>query len=90
MILVLIASSMIFRGYVMTESGKHWFDRIKLYTPVIGIVYKNYLIVQVMSTFQLLASSGVSIVKTLRLTGAASGNVEVGNMYTHMANEISK
>lgn len=90
MIIILIASSMIFRGYVMTESGKQWFDRIKLYTPVIGIVYKNYLIVQVMSTFQLLASSWVSIVKTLRLTGAASGNVEVGNMYTHMANEISK
>lgn len=89
-IIVITASSMIFRGYVLTESGKQWFDRIKLYTPVVGIVYKNYLIVQVMSTFQLLASSGVSIVKTLRLTGAASGNMEVGNMYTHMANEISK
>ncbi|NRH21295.1 type II secretion system F family protein [Candidatus Gracilibacteria bacterium] len=89
-LLIIIAGSLIFRGYVMTDAGKLWFDRIKLYTPIIGMVYKNFLIVQVMSTYQLLASSGVSIVKTLKLTGAAAGNVEINNMYTHMANEVSK
>lgn len=90
LIMVIIASSLIFRGYIMTETGRRWFDKIKLYAPIIGPVYKNYLVVQVMSTYQLLASSGVSIVKTLRLTGSASGNTEVGNMYTYMADEISK
>lgn len=90
MFIVTLASSLIFRGYVMTVSGRQWFDRVKLYMPIIGTIYKNYLIVQVMSTFQLLASSGISIVKTLKLTGAAAGNVEVESMYLYMANEISK
>lgn len=90
LIIIIFAGSMIFRGYVMTDSGKLWFDRTKLYMPIIGMVYKNFLVVQVMSTYQLLASSGVSIVKTLKLTGASAGNVEVWNMYMHMANEVSK
>ena len=56
----------------MTESGHKKFDRACIYLPVVGMIYKNYLIVQVMSTFYLLASSGVSIIKTLRLTGASA------------------
>ena len=90
LILVLIASALIFRGYTMTDSGRAWLDRSKLSIPVIGQVYKNYLIVQVMSTFQLLASSGVSIIKTIRLTGASSGNSQVSGMYSYMADDISK
>lgn len=90
LVLVVIASALIFRGYTMTDTGRAWLDRSKLSIPVIGQVYKNYLIVQVMSTFQLLASSGVSIIKTIRLTGASSGNSQVSGMYSYMADDISK
>lgn len=68
----IIAATLIFRGFVVTDSGKMWFDKFKIYNLVSGKVYKNYLIVQVMGTFHLLSSSGVSIVKALRLTGASS------------------
>jgi type II secretory pathway component PulF len=89
-IVVLIGGALIFRGYTLTEEGKRRLDYAKVYAPIIGLVYKNYLIVQVMSTFHLLASSGVSIVKTLRLTGASSGNSKIQEMYSFMADEISK
>ena len=74
----------------MTESGKSWLDRSKLYAPITGIIYKNYIVVQVMSTFHLLASSGVSIIKALRLTGASAGNSRIAEMYSYIADEVSK
>ena len=89
-IIVLIAGGLIFRGYTMTEMGKSWLDRVKLYSPITGTIYKNYIIVQVMSTFHLLSSSGVSIIKALRLTGASAGNSHIASMYSYIADEVSK
>ena len=89
-IIVLIALTLIFRGYTMTETGKSWLDRVKLSAPITGTIYKNYIVVQVMSTFHLLSSSGVSIVKALRLTGAAAGNSRIAEMYSYIADEVSK
>jgi type II secretory pathway component PulF len=89
-VIIFVAIGLIFNWYVMTETGKKRFDTFKIHAPLIGPVYKNYLIVQVMSTFHLLSSSGVSIVKTLRLTGASSWNTKINEMYTNMANEVSK
>lgn len=87
---LLVAFSLIFRGFVLTESGKMWFDKFKVYNIVSGKVYKDYLIVQVMSTFNLLSSSGVSVVRALRLTGASSGNIFMSNIYSTIADEVSK
>lgn len=89
-IIVLIAGGLIFHWYTMTDPGKRWLDKTKIYIPIFGNVYKNYLLVQVMSTYYLLSTSWVSIVKTLRLTGASSGNMEVSEMYAYIASEISK
>ncbi|MBC7498717.1 type II secretion system F family protein [Candidatus Gracilibacteria bacterium] len=89
-IIVLIALVLIFRGYTVTDIGKRWLDRVKLYTPITGTIYKNYIVVQVMSTFHLLSSSGVSIVKALRLTGASAGNSTIADMYSYIADEVSK
>lgn len=89
-VIIFVAIGLIFNWYVMTETGKKRFDTFKIHAPLMGPVYKNYLIVQVMSTFHLLSSSGVSIVKTLRLTGASSWNTKINEMYTNMANEVSK
>lgn len=88
-LLFVISSVLIFRGFVVTESGKMWFDRFKVYNFLSGKVYKNYMIVQVMNTFYLLSSSGVSVVKALRLTGASSGNVYIASVYHRIANAVS-
>lgn len=89
-LITFIGISLIFHGYIMTDEWKKKFDYAKIYAPIIGLVYKNYLIVQVMSTFHLLSSSGVSIVKTLRLTGASSWNTKIQEMYNFMADEVTK
>lgn len=86
---ILIAASLFFRGFVVTETGKMWFDKFKIYNIISGKVYKDYLIVQVMGTFHLLSSSGVSVVRALRLTGASSGNVYMAHLYNLIADEVA-
>lgn len=84
-----VALSLIFRGFVTTDYGKMWFDRFKMMNVVSGKVYKDYQIVQVMGTFYLLSSSGVSVVKALRLTGASSGNVYMASIFNQIADQVS-
>jgi type IV pilus assembly protein PilC len=87
--IVLLASGFLIYGYSNTEHGRRFIDTQKLFLPVIGKVYRNYIIVQVMSTFHLLSSSGVSIVKTLRLTGASSGNRIVSELFYQISEDVS-
>lgn len=84
-----LAFGLLLYGYSNTEHGRRFIDGEKLWLPLIGKIYRNYIIVQVMSTFHLLSSSGVSIVKALRLTGASSGNRIIGDLYNRIADDVS-
>ncbi len=81
---------LIFLGYTRTETGKYRWDREKLLFPITGTVYKNYLIVKTLSTFHLLTSSGISIVKTLRLTGQSAGNSVIAKLFSLIADDVSR
>lgn len=89
-IALIIALALIFRAYVVTDTGRMAWDKYKLYNVLTGKVYKNYIIVQVMATQYLLSSSGVSIVKALRLTGASAGNVFINQMYQTISLDVSR
>lgn len=89
LILILVSGWLFFQGYTRSDSGKRWWDNEKLYFPLSGKVYKNYLIVRCMSTFHLLTSSWVSIVKTLRLTGQSAGNKIIDELFSLIAEDIS-
>lgn len=84
-----LALGLIFVGYTRTDMGKYRWDMQKLLFPLTGHVYKNYLIVRTMSTFHLLTSSGVSIVKTLRLTGESSGNTVIKKLYNLISDDVA-
>ncbi len=83
------AMGLFFYGYVSTISGKKWLDTSKIKFPLIGKVYKNYMIVQVMDTFALLMSSWVSILKSLKLTWVSSWNAIVTLMFESIARDVS-
>lgn len=85
----LVAGGLFFQGYTKSDTGKRWWDQEKITFPLSGKVYRNYLIVRVMSTFHLLNSSGVSIVKTLRLTGQSAGNKIIEELFLQIADDIS-
>ena len=87
--IVLVSCMLLFYGFSNTDIGKRVLDKEKLFFPIIGQLYRNYIIVQVMSTFYLLSGAGVSIVKTLRLTGASSGNRIIADLFSLIANDVS-
>lgn len=75
--------------YTRTEHGALMIDREKISFPIAWLVYKNYLIVRTMSTFYLLNNAWVSIVKTLRLTGASSGNIIIKKLFHAISDDIA-
>lgn len=77
-------------GYANTDHGRRYFDREKIIFPIIGWIYRNFIVVQVMSTFHLLSSSGVSVVRALRLTWASSGNRIIEDLFWNIADNVSK
>lgn len=88
-VIFFLAGGSILFGYLQTDHGKRFIDQEKLLFPLIGKLYRNYIVVQVMATTHLLLSSGVSIVKTLRLTGSSAGNVKISAMYNLIADNVS-
>ena len=84
-----LGAVLIFLGYTQTPSGKYRWDKEKLLFPLTGNVYKNYLVVKTLSTFHLLTSSGISIVKTLRLTGQSAGNSVIAKLFSLVADDVS-
>lgn len=75
--------------YTRTEHGAMMIDHEKIALPIAWPVYKNYLIVRTMSTFYLLNNAWVSIVKTLRLTGASSGNIIIKKLFNTISDDIA-
>jgi type IV pilus assembly protein PilC len=85
-----LGCTFMFRGYTSTSSGKAWLDKMLIVFPLFGRIYRSYLVVQVLSTFALLLSSGVSIVRSLRLTAASAGNVVIYSMFHQIAESLSR
>ena len=77
-------------SYINTYQGRKRFQGLLLVMPLIGKVYRNYLIVRVSTTLGLLLGAGIPIVKTLRLTGEASNNLLYEEAITEISNEVEK
>lgn len=76
------------RAWVSTYSGRYAFDRYALRAPLIGPLYRNYLIVRVSSMLSLLIGAGIPIIKTLRLTGEATGNLVFEEKIAEVAGKV--
>lgn len=62
-------------SYVSTYEGKKKLDSLLLRIPLVGRIYRNYLIVRTASMLGLLLGAGIPIIKTLKLTAESTGNV---------------
>lgn len=73
-LLVLLVLSIIggFIIFASTKEGKLKLEKYIFKLPLIGIVYRDYILANIASTLGNLVGSGVSIIKSLKLTGAAS------------------
>ncbi len=66
---------LVFQAYKKSTVGRKSLDKLYLNLPIIGDVYRNYIIVRIASTLSLLLEAGIPIIRTLSLTAEGSNNV---------------
>ncbi|MDR3183004.1 MAG: type II secretion system F family protein [Planctomycetaceae bacterium] len=71
---VLAALMLWYRFWTATESGRRVADRLKLRLPVAGRVYEGFAVARFCRVLGTLLRNGVPIVKSLDISGKATGN----------------
>ncbi|MDD5376697.1 MAG: type II secretion system F family protein [Candidatus Gracilibacteria bacterium] len=74
-IILIIVGILSFQAYAKSVIGRRSLDALYLNIPVVGDVYRNYIIVRIASTLSLLLEAGIPIIRTLGLTGEGSNNI---------------
>lgn len=64
----------VLRIQLQTESGKDWFDRVKLKVPVLGDILMNLAVARFCRVLGTLLGNGVPILKSLEISRTATGN----------------
>ena len=76
----------LFYWYKNTEKGRANLDYFLLGLPLVGKVYKNYILASLSTNMSSLISSGVPVTKSLSLTARSLGNV----VYESHLNEVMR
>ncbi|MCD5375084.1 type II secretion system F family protein [Candidatus Gracilibacteria bacterium] len=75
LLLFLATATLLFYGYKNTEKGRANLDYFILSLPLVGKVYKNYILASLSTNLGSLVSSGVPVVKSLSLTAKSLDNL---------------
>lgn len=75
-VLVVIIGSIVFgvTTYLKTEEGKYYFDYFKLKVPIFGALFTKVALARFTSSLANLSSSGLSIIKALKINADSVGN----------------
>lgn len=74
LIILLIGGILGLQAYIKTDSGRLFFHEIALKIPLIGEVYRNYLLARIASNLGILLGAGIPILKTFSLTAESANN----------------
>ncbi|GHT16124.1 hypothetical protein FACS1894170_13570 [Planctomycetales bacterium] len=78
-----------YRFWTATESGRRVVDRIKLRLPVAGKVYQGFSVARFCRVLGTLLRNGVPIVKSLDISGKATGNRILADTIQRAAENIT-
>jgi len=91
LILLTIISAVLFIiWYKNTESGRKFFDSLLLDMPLVGTVFKNYILANVAANLGTLFASWIPINKTLRLTWRATNNFVYNEAFEDINQQVTK
>ncbi len=90
LIFAIVFVGMMIFGYLKTPAGKRNFDEFLIRIPLVGTVYKNYIIVRISTTLGLLLGAGIPILKTLRLSGSSTGNTLYEEVFTEIVRQVEQ
>lgn len=60
--------------YRRNETGKEYFDHLKISLPAIGNLYKKMYLSRISDNLNTMLSSGISIIRSIEITGGVVGN----------------
>lgn len=89
-VLFFITLFVLFVWYRNTESGRMSLDVFALKMPLVGKVYRNFLLASISSTLGSLIGAGVTVVKTLTLTGRSTNNAAYMYLFDEIVTHVSK
>lgn len=78
-----------FFAYINTEKGKGNLDYFLLWLPLVGTVYKNYILASLSSNLWNLIGSWVPVVKALTLTSKSLGNAVYQSLLEDVISKVS-
>lgn len=87
--LLLLFLASIYVGYLWyksTQSGKEQIDHFFLHLPLVGRVYRNYILANISSNLWSLMWAWVSVINTLKLVWRSTNN----EIYKHLFEDIEK
>ncbi len=77
------------RFWGQTETGRRFFDRLKLRLPLVGPLYQGFAVARFCRVLGTLLRNGVPIVKSLDIASDATGNRILGDAISRASENIS-
>jgi type II secretory pathway component PulF len=83
-----IAVTWYVRWYVRTEKGRWKWDGIKMRIPVFGTLFQKVALSRFARTFAAMQKSGITMMMTLDIAGATTGNVVIARVVEQMRESL--
>jgi type II secretory pathway component PulF len=76
------------RRYLRTESGRYFWDRLKLRIPVFGPIFLKIALSRFSYTFAMLNRSGIPILQTLEITSTTINNINLSQSIEEISRNV--
>ncbi|MDR3198977.1 MAG: type II secretion system F family protein [Planctomycetaceae bacterium] len=86
---ILVLGIIWYHFWSRTENGRRIIDRFKLRLPIVGRVYEGFAVARFCRVLGTLLKNGVPIVKSLDISGGATGNRILSDAIQHASENIS-
>ncbi len=76
------------KRYLRTESGRYFWDRLKLRIPVFGPIFLKIALSRFAYTFAMLNRSGIPILQTLEITSTTINNINLSQSIEEISRNV--
>ena len=87
-LIVVFGIPILLRRYLRTESGRYFWDRLKLRIPVFGPIFLKIALSRFSYTFAMLNRSGIPILQTLEITSTTINNINLSQSIEEISRNV--
>lgn len=87
-LIVVFGVPILLKRYLRTESGRYFWDRLKLRIPVFGPIFLKIALSRFSYTFAMLNRSGIPILQTLEITSTTINNMNLSQSIEEISRNV--